>query len=442
MAATREHWTLDDAIDFEAAVAAWDGSKPSCLQPAPGQKRSSVFKQWLATQPAPALGAPWTGALSLAGGLGVLAALAGGAGAAWATLDRPLAGVNVVWFLAGTLVAPWVLLVAGLAGWAVRGRQTGGWLGRLLRRLADRLAGGRVAQVLEQAQASGELARAMGWRVARHLQLIAAAFHAGAVGGLTAMVMFTRVGFFWETTTATAMESLLNRAVRWSSAPWAWAWPDLLPDVAGARRGPEWAGGGESWWPFLLLTLVCWGLLPRLGLAGLAAWQERRALGRLSFQAPHHRRLWRALTGVTRGEDPSGPLDGALVIDLGGSAPDREALRPFLLRRLRLNPTGWEALGVLNASQEAAARAALRRAPGGVVVLTEGWALAPRQMEQTLRDVRHAAMDRRVVVLVGNRQPDGRLQPPTPDERAAWERFGDHLADTGVDLVFYQEGAE
>jgi hypothetical protein len=306
--------------------------------------------------------------------------------------------------------------------------------------LTNRLAGGRAAQVLEQAHARGDLARAIGWRMAQHLQLIAAAFHCGALAGLTALVMFKRIGFFWETTTATAMESVLNGAVRCLSAPWAWAWPNLLPDVAGSRRGAEWAGGGESWWPFLVLTLLCWGLLPRLGLAWLAGLKERRTLSHLSFQAPHHRRLWRALTGVERGEDPAGPLDGALVIDLGGSAPDRAALRPFLLRRLRVNPTGWETLGVLDARQEAAAHAALRKASGGIVLLVEGWALAPRQMEQTLRAVRHAGADRRVVVLVGNRQSDGRLQPPTAEERAAWERFGDTLPDTEVALVFYEEG--
>jgi len=440
MAATHQHWTLDQAIELEAALAAWDGSRPPAPPPQTGSDRGAVFKQWLATRPAPALGARWTGALSLAAGLGVLAALIGGAGAAWGTLDRAVGGVHVIWFLAGTLGAPWLLFVVGLAGWAVRRRWSFGWIARSLELLANRLAGEAVARVLAQAPASSDLAPVVGWRLARHLQLIAAAFHGGAAAGLAAMVLFKQVGFFWETTTATAMESLLGGTVRVLAAPWSLAWPQLLPDVAGTRRGIGWTGGGESWWPFLLLTLLVWGLLPRLGLACLAVWKERGTLARWSLQAPHHRRLWRTLTGVQRGDDPPGPLDGALMIDLGGSAPDREALRPFLLRRLRLNPTGWETLSVLDASQEAAAHAALHKAPGGIVLLAEGWALAPRLLEQTLRTVRQAASGRRVVVLVGNRRADGHLQPPTADERSAWERFGDSLTGAEIELVFFEEG--
>jgi hypothetical protein len=111
MAATYAHWTLEEAIDLEAAMAAWDGSKPASPPQAGGLSRGAVFKQWLATQPAPALGARWIGALGLAGGLGVLAALASGTGAAWGTLERATGGVHVIWFLAGTLLAPWLLRV-------------------------------------------------------------------------------------------------------------------------------------------------------------------------------------------------------------------------------------------------------------------------------------------------------------------------------------------
>ncbi|MFU8804093.1 MAG: nitrite/sulfite reductase, partial [Bradymonadaceae bacterium] len=40
--------------------------------------------------------------------------------------------------------------------------------------------------------------------------------------------------------------------------------------------------------------------------------------------------------------------DGVLVLDVGGSGVDREALRPFLLRRLRVNPAAWQPVAVLD----------------------------------------------------------------------------------------------
>ena len=90
---------------------------------------------------------------------------------------------------------------------------------------------------------------------------------------------------------------------------------------------------------------------------------------------------------VRRGGEPEGPVDGALMIVVGGAEPDRDALRPFLLNRLRMNPTGWESLGVLDRGREVSAKEALDRAPAGIVLLCEGWALSPRQMDHALGEV-------------------------------------------------------
>lgn len=429
-------WNLADLIDFEAALAAWDGRADGHQPRSAG--RPAVMREWLARQPAGGPGSCWVGALRLSGGLLALLMAALGAAAAWGTLDR--GGIHVVWFLAATLVVPWLFLVAGLLGWALRGKfrrsGIGGWL---IERFARRILAGRAEGAVETVRRSGELARVVGWRLARLTQWTAAAFHAGALLGLGAMVMFKRVGFYWETTTESATESLLGSLVQVLSLPWITLAPGAVPDVAASRRGPGWDGGGESWWPFLLLALLVWGLLPRLVLGAVAAWRERRLLGHLAFQAPGHRRLWRKLTEVRRGGEPEGPVDGALVIVVGGAEPDHEALRPFLLNRLRVNPTGWESLGVLDAGREDAARAALDKAPAGIVLLAEGWALSPRQMDRALAEVAARAGGRRIVVLVGDAGSDGRLKPPGDAERGEWERYADTRRDEEFELVFYEE---
>jgi hypothetical protein len=248
-------------------------------------------------------------------------------------------------------------------------------------------------------------------------------------------VLFKRVGFFWETTTERAVEGALEKFVQVMAMPWSWRLQ--VPDVAGSRSSGDWMETGLGWWSFLLLMLLVWGVLPRVLISSWAGWKERRLLGSLAFQAPHHRKLWRALTEVRRGEEPKGPVDGALMITVGGAEPDHESLRPFLLRRLRMNPTAWESIGVLDEDRVEAAKEALEKSPAGIVLIAEGWSLAPRQMERTLSEVAARAERRRCVLLVGNPK-DGGMEPVTDEERAQWERFVDERGDGELELVFYE----
>jgi hypothetical protein len=346
--------------------------------------------------------------------------------------------VHVVLFLAVTLFVPWLILIGGITAWILRpGR--GGLVGPLLKKMAAKLAGERGREVLARIEGNPQLAKALGWRVAAKTQGAAAEFHFGAVLGLTTLVFFRRVGFFWETTTETAMQHVLELAVKVFSLPWGPLAPKLIPNVAATRRGAGWEGGGEGWVLFLILALAFWGFLPRWLLQSFAQFKEWRVLKSPAFQGPAHRRLWRVLTGVRRGRDPEGPADGALVIDLGGISPDHDALRPFFLRHLRMNPVAWETLDVLDTGREASAQAALEKSPAGVILLAEGWSLAPRRIEETLKRVLDAGGGRRIVLHVADFDKEGRPREVKADERAAWEAFLDGQKGLEVELSIHEE---
>ena len=373
---------------------------------------------------------------------GVVAAVAG-AGVVTGIERAGGGAVHVVWFLALTLGVPWLFLFGALAGWLWAWR-TGAatWLGRGVAWLLARWSGsGRWWE------GGAELRRLASATVVRLLQGTAVLYHAAAAAGLAGLVMFRHVRFYWESTTETAMQQALGWLVGVLATPWAAWWPQAVPDpgwIAASRRipGRELAALGGPWWQFLLLALVGWGVAPRLLLWLAAHWGERRLLAGLGFQSPACRRVWRELTAVHRGEVTTGLADGALVIDLGGCNPDRETLRPFLLRSLRVNPTAWETLGVLDAGREESARRALAAAPAGVVLVAEAWALSPRELAAAVARVRAAAgADARIVVLAGNPGPGGRLLPPTPDERLQWGRAVDALGDPALELACYQEVA-
>lgn len=438
MRGTRQRWKLDELMDFEVALAAWDGESRPDEVPA-AESRGEVFKAWkAAVAPEAGPGRAWVSSLNWAGRLLALLALLAGFGAAWGCYDRQREGIHVVVFLCVTLVIPWLILLAGLLAWIFRPAGAG-LAGAFLRKLAGKFSGEKGREAIARIEGNPELVRAVGWRIAAKIQTAAADYHFGALLALAALIFFRRVGFFWETTTRTAMQEVLGGLVHFLSLPWSWYAPGFMPDVAGTRRGAGWEGGGTSWMFFLLLSLFIWGMLPRWLMVNFALLKEWRVLKSPAFQSPLHRKLWRVLTGVRRGRDPEGPADGALVIDLGGISPDREALRPFFLRHLRLNPVAWETLDVLDSGREAAAEAALAKAPAGVILLAEGWSLAPRRMEEVLKRAADARQGRRVVVHVADFDKEGRPREVKGDERAAWEAFIDSQKGLEVELSMHEE---
>ncbi len=430
-------WKLEELIDFEVALAAWDGSsRPDELSA--GESRSGTFKEWKEAVPGRGPGASWVSALNWAGRLFAVLFLVTGFGAAWGCFNPQREGIHVVVFLCVTLFVPWVVLLVGLAAWIFR-PVGAGLAGNALKKLAGRFSGEKGREMLARIEGNPELAKALGWRIAGKVQRAAMDFHLGAVFGLACLIFFKRVGFFWETTTQTAMQRLLEGAVKLLSAPWSSVMPHFVPNVAGTRRGADWAGGGENWMWFLMLALAFWGILPRFLLYCFAQVQEWRALKDPVFQAPLHRKLWRVLTGARRGPEPEGPADGALVLDLGGISPDRDALRGFFLRHLRMNPVAWETLDVLDAGREAGAKKALEKARAGVILVAEGWSLAPRRMEETIRRVLEAGGVRRIVIYVADFDKTGRPGEPTAEERAAWEAFLDGQKGLEVELSIHEE---
>jgi len=464
MADETRRWTLQDVVDLEAVIAS-PGKVPAAanhaaVDAARGLEgvaaRRAGLRCWLdGARRAGAAGSPSAGtrfsrALSLVAVLAGLLAAAAGISAVIGMLDPARGGMNVAVFLAVIIGGQWLLLVFALLAWLFRRRAGEGFsgvqalAGKAARRMAGDDAGGWWQPLMESASRNALL-----WRLARLAQGAGISFNLGVIAGLAGLVLLRNVGFFWETTTEVAMRETLDGIVRTLSFPWASGWRDAVPDadtIAASRWIPgqtvALAPGPAAWWRFLLMATLVWGLLPRLFLWLLAWAATRRALARLDFQARHHRQVWRDIAGAQRAELDEKPLDGVLVLDVGGSGVDREALRPFLLRRLRVNPAAWQPVAVLDPGAEDKAARALAIAPAGVVLFAEGWALSPPRMTALLSQVRQAAgVLAPVKFLVANLTAEGLPQPPTAGEKHEWERFVDGLRDASAEVVFFEDPA-
>jgi hypothetical protein len=453
-----QRWTLENLVDFEQAISSSTGTPPTVRNAVTAATRGLEgaaarrvgLRVWLAEVKGVSLGRRFTGALGMvAGGLALLTFLAG-ISAVLGMFDRERGGIHVALFLAICIGGQWLILLLATIAWVMRRRAAEGFSGvqALAGKLARKLAGAHDDAWWRRLLDGGGAPRAaILWRLARTAQAAGIFFNIGILCGLGGLVMVRHIGFFWETTTELAMGSFLEFAVKILSAPWSSWLPQAAPDVAtilGSRWMPGRTGGlapgPAAWWEFLLMATLVWGLLPRLILWVLAWNASRQALARLDFQGRGHRALWREITNTERVETDEPPLDGVLVLDVGGSGLAEQALRPFLLRHLRVHPTAWQSTAVLDAGAEKETALSLAKAPAGVVLLAEGWSLSPPRMISLHSKVRSCAgPEAPIKFLVANVGADRQPTAATSDERREWTRFVDSLRDPGAEVFFFEE---
>lgn len=449
-------WSLESLVDFEYALATkavpsvdMRASVAAAVRGLDGAAaRRAGLRVWLDGISNKSAGRKFAAGLGLAGAGLAIFMLVAGASSAIGLLDHERGGINVTLFLAILLGVQWLVLLVALIAWLVRHRAADGFsmVQSLVGKLARKLAGHRDDAWWHGLMNSGGTPRAaMLWRLARLVQAAGMCFNIGIIAGLAGLVLLKHVGFFWETTTDFAMRTLLGNTVKFLSAPWAAWWPDAVPSDAvidATRwlpgRSTGLAPGPGAWWEFLLGAVLVWGFLPRAILWLIAFRAERSALANLDFQGRHQRILWREITGPQRIESDEKPLDGVLVLDVGGSGLTADTLRPFLLQRLRVHPAAWASTAVLDEAAEAEASKALAAAPAGVVLLAEGWSLAPARMKALHTKIRATAgPDKPVKFLIANASADHLPVPANAEERHEWANFVDSLRDPEAEVFFY-----
>ncbi len=394
-------------------------------------------------------GEVWAGGRFVVGALVVVGMFLTGIGVMTAMLDRERMAFHVPMVIGVSVALPLLILIASWVGWLLRGRfsKRFGFVPRLLGDLVGKLGGaGKMEWWRTLRLEGGKGWEAMGWNLVRMTQAGAVMFSAGLIVGLLGCIWFLEVVFFWESTTRGWMAGRLFDVAGLLSAPWGWAWPEGKPSrvlveatIWEDRLGVE-PYLAEGWYLFLFAAIFFWGMLPRLLLWAYAGYRERRALGALDFQSKRHRELWREITGTRRADVSEAPLDGVLVLDVGGTGLKESELRGFLLRRLRVNPGEWHEVGVWDARGESAAAESIRKAPAGVVLLAEGWALSPPRMAALHKQIRSfAKRETPIYFLVVNVGSDGKLAAVKGEEKTVWKDFADGLGDAALE-VFFHEG--
>lgn len=365
-------------------------------------------------------------------------------------------GYNIWLFLGVTIGLQWLFLIGGGVSWLFfrrHGRLS--WGQELLGLLGRKIGGSKVGAVWSRllAMRSDGYGSVLGWRLASLTQLGAVWLNIGMVIGFMACLFFLKVHFYWESTLESMSQKQLVQVTNGLSLPWSWAGDQWRPGEFGVERvalsvveDPLLAPRADPfdpvslvWMRFLVLTLLIWGVVPRFVIYYYCSIRESRALAGLDFQESRHRSLWREMAKVERTVVKTSQADGVVLLDVGGTGLQVEAVRPFLLQQLRANPESIYQTGVLDESKEREAVEAMKKAALGVVLAVEGWSLSGPQMKENYQKVRSAIGEKAPIrfLVLGTVKGDSVSEAKEP-ELAEWVKFVDGLRDPAVEVVKWE----
>jgi len=125
------------------------------------------------------------------------------------------------------------------------------------------------------------------------IQIFAISFNIGVLSATILKVVGSDLAFGWQSTIRLSSQAVYG-AVALISSPWSWFIPEKLAhpslsQIEGSRMILKdgiyhlSTSGLISWWPFLCLSVLCYGFLPRLLLlaGGIAA--EKKTISKIGF---------------------------------------------------------------------------------------------------------------------------------------------------------------
>jgi len=133
-------------------------------------------------------------------------------------------------------------------------------------------------------------------RLTRDLQLGGVLFNLGVLLSFFALVATRDLAFGWESTLITD-SAKVHQLVSLLSAPWGGALSPSLEEIAATRiillqgTAQQDASAAASWWPFLMICVAVYGLLPRTLLGIWATLNFRKKQETPSFASPQVRQL-------------------------------------------------------------------------------------------------------------------------------------------------------
>jgi hypothetical protein len=309
------------------------------------------------------------------------------------------------------------------------------------------------------------------WLVVSVTQRFGVAFNVAAILTLLYLVTFSDLAFAWNTTLQVTVESFYN-VVHTLAWPWQSIFPEAVPSLqvieasryfritseylgapSGGRVADEFVVG--AWWPFLLSSIVAYGLLIRLFVLALSHVMVTFALSRLPHGSAYNAlydRLSRPLVETQApGAEEAAPVTEAKtvsralpfadytrahVITWGDLFIDQEDLFAWVERRF-----GWQtdlnasAGGFDYADSEKVLQTFGQKNDFPVLILVESWEVPDKSLLSFLKTLREKKKEQTLLVIgLVNTEQGNLYDPPKPEHRQTWIHAIDQLEDPYVGI--------
>jgi hypothetical protein len=170
------------------------------------------------------------------------------------------------------------------------------------------------------------------WPVFGMAQLFAVTFNIGILAATLVRVLGSDLAFGWQSTLQVSSQGVYE-IVRLISLPWRWFIPSPIahPTLAQIDGSKLVLKDGiyhlltqdlVSWWPFLLLAVLFYGLLPRIILLAASLWIRNLKLRQLSFDTVDCDKLMgRLMTPLITTQAPPQPSSGSEKLKMPAGNP-------------------------------------------------------------------------------------------------------------------------
>ncbi len=295
------------------------------------------------------------------------------------------------------------------------------------------------------------------WLFMQIVQFFALALNIGIIATFIALAIVSDPAFGWRSTLLS--DEATHRATQIIALPWAWLVPEAtltLEDVEATRyssldatfieqfRSRQAAGVWAAWWPFLLASLIVYGLLPRLVLATVSSWRLShmlRAMPPMHGAVIELRERLRRPRIDTRGvgtekTSPSSTAnesrmvepvhaESVLVMAWSGVTADEPTLRQWVASRLGGNVAAVHRVGGIDVAADRAALTAAKQASANttIALVVEAWEPPVGDYLDFLQELRAVAGPTRLIAIL--------LYSPSPVQASQIALWRSHLGALG-----------